>query len=355
MADLMNVARKEFRGFFASPAAYLFMALFVAACLFVFFWGEAFFARNVADLEPLFDWLPLLLIFLIAALTMRSWSEERRSGTLESLLTSPVSLWQLVLGKFVAAFGLLCLALALTLPLPITVSLLGPLDTGPVIGGYLATLFLGAAYIAIGLFTSSRTDNPIVALMVTVLICSLFYLIGSGLLTGLAGYRLGQFLELFGTGSRFDAITRGVLDLRDIYYYLSLTGVFLVLNVYTLEKLRWTGNPSSTTHRRWTAVTALAVVNLLAANLWLHPLKAIRLDLTENQLYTLSEATTEQLTTLQEPLQIRGYFSEKTHPLLAPLVPRLQSLLEEYQVHGGTQVMVEFIDPTRNKEAEETA
>lgn len=355
MADLMNVARKEFRGFFASPAAYLFMALFVAACLFVFFWGEAFFARNVADLEPLFDWLPLLLIFLIAALTMRSWSDERRSGTLESLLTSPVSLWQLVLGKFVAAFGLLCLALALTLPLPITVSLLGPLDTGPVIGGYLATLFLGAAYIAIGLFTSSRTDNPIVALMVTVLICSLFYLIGSGLLTGLAGYRLGQFLALFGTGSRFDAITRGVLDLRDIYYYLSLTGVFLVLNVYTLEKLRWTGNPSSTAHRRWTAVTALAVVNLLAANLWLHPLKAIRLDLTENQLYTLSEATTEQLATLQEPLQIRGYFSEKTHPLLAPLVPRLQSLLEEYQVHGGTQVMVEFIDPTRNKEAEETA
>jgi ABC-2 type transport system permease protein len=355
MAEILSIARKEFRGFFASPAAYLFLALFAAACLFVFFWGEAFFARNVADLEPLFDWLPLLLIFLIAALTMRSWSEERRAGTLESLLTSPVSLWQLVLGKFLAALGLLCIALLLTLPLPVTVALLGPLDGGPVLGGYLATLCLGAAYIAIGLFTSSRTDNPIVALMVTVLICGLFYLIGSSLVTGLAGYHLGRFLELLGTGSRFDAISRGVLDLRDIYYYLSLTGVFLVLNVHTLETLRWRGNPVSRPLRHWNAVTALAVVNLLAANLWLYPLQSIRLDLTENHLYTLSEATTQTLAELDEPLRIHGYFSEKTHPLLAPLVPRLQSLLEEYQVRGGGNLRVEFVDPTRDKEAEETA
>ncbi|EMP56324.1 ABC transporter permease [Marinobacter santoriniensis NKSG1] len=355
MADLMHVARKEFRGFFASPAAYLFMALFVAACLFVFFWGEAFFARNVADLQPLFSWLPLLLIFLIAALTMRSWSEERRSGTLESLLTSPVSLWQLVLGKFVAALGLLCIALILTLPLPITVSLLGPMDPGPVIGGYVATLFLGAAYIAIGLFTSSRTDNPIVALMVTVLICGLFYLIGSTFITNLTGYQTGQFLQLLGTGSRFKSITRGVLDLRDIYYYVSLTGLFLVLNVYTLEKLRWAGNPPSVSHRRWKTVAVLAAVNLIAGNLWLQPLHSVRADLTENHLYTLSDATTQQLANLQEPLQIRAYFSEKTHPLLAPLVPRLKSLLEEYGVRGGRNVEVKFIDPTRNKEAEEQA
>lgn len=355
MTDLLNVARKEFRAYFASPAAYLFLGLFVAACLFVFFWGEAFFARNVADLQPLFDWLPLLLIFLIAALTMRSWSEERRAGTLENLLTSPVALWQLVFGKFLAAFGLLCVALILTLPLPITVGLLGPLDSGPVIGGYVATLFLGSAYIAIGLFTSSRTDNPIVALMFTAVICGLLYLIGSSLLTSLSGYQLGQFLQLLGTGSRFDAITRGVLDLRDIYYYLSLAGVFLALNVYTLEKLRWTGNPASSAHRQWKGLTALLVVNLLAANLWLHPLDAVRMDLTENRLYTLSDVTEQQLASLNEPLRIKGYFSEKTHPLLAPLVPRLQSLLEEYAARGGTNVRVEFVDPTKNREAEETA
>lgn len=355
MRDLLNVARKEFRGFFASPAAYLFLGLFVAACLFVFFWGEAFFARNIADLQPLFDWLPLLLIFLIAALTMRSWSEERRGGTLEALVTAPVALWQLVLGKFLATFGLLCVALLLTLPLPITVALLGPLDPGPVIGGYVATLFLGGAYIAIGLFASSRTDNPIVALMVTAVICGLLYLIGSPLLTNLFDYRLGQLLQLMGSGSRFAAIARGVLDLRDLCYYLTLTGVFLACNLYTLERLRWAGNPPVANHRRWKAGTVLLVFNLLLANLWLYPLDGVRMDLTKNRLYTLSAVTEQQLAGLHEPLRIIGYFSAKTHPLLAPLVPRLESLLQEYAAHGRGNVQVEFVDPTQDSEAEEVA
>ena len=355
MSDLLNVARKEFRAFFASPAAYLFLGLFVGACLFVFFWGEAFFARNLADLQPLFDWLPLLLIFLIAALTMRSWSEERRGGTLENLLTAPVALWQLVLGKFLAAFGLLVVALLLTLPLPITVALLGPLDPGPVIGGYVATLFLGATYIAIGLFASSRTDNPIVALMLTTLICGLLYLLGSPLLTSLSSYQVAQLLQLLGSGSRFDAISRGVLDLRDLYYYLALAGIFLALNVYTLERLRWRGNPASSAQRRQKAVTSLLVLNLLLTNLWLYPLDGMRMDLTANRLYTLSDVTRQQLDDLPEPLHIIGYFSAKTHPLLAPLVPRLESLLQEYAARGNGHVQVEFVDPTQDPEAEEVA
>ena len=136
----LRVARKEFRAFFASPAAYLFLAAFAAAVLFSFFWVDTFFARNIADVRPLFRWLPLLLIFLVAALTMRSWSDERRGGTLESLLTAPVAPWSLVLGKFAAVLALVALALALTLPLPVTVALLGPLDWGPVIGGYVKAM-----------------------------------------------------------------------------------------------------------------------------------------------------------------------------------------------------------------------
>src|SRR3546814_7772985 len=134
--------------------------------LFVFFWVETFFARNIADVRPLFEWMPLLLLFLVSALTMRLWSEERRSGTLEFLLTSPVRPASLVLGKFLACLGLVAIALALTLPLPLTVAQLGPLDWGPVAGGYLATLCLAAAYIAIGLSVSARTDNQIVSLIV---------------------------------------------------------------------------------------------------------------------------------------------------------------------------------------------
>lgn len=350
-----RVARKEFRGFFASPAAWLFLGAFLLVSLFVVFWVERFFARNLADLRPLFEWMPLLLIFLVAALTMRSWAEERRAGTLESLLTAPLAPLALVMGKFLAALGLVALALLLTLPLAVSVSLLGPLDWGPVIGGYLASLCLGAAYVAIGLAMSGRTDNPVVALILTVLVCGAFYLIGSPGVTALFGHETGSLLAALGSGSRFDAITRGVIDLRDLAYYVSLVGVFLAWNLYSLERLRWAGNPGGPRHRRRTAITLLVAANFLALNLWLEPLHGLRLDLTEGRLYTLSEATREQLEELQEPLQIRGYFSARTHPLLAPLVPQLKDLLQAYADAAGARARVHFINPTRDPEAEEEA
>ncbi|WP_127476453.1 Gldg family protein [Sulfurivermis fontis] len=352
---LWTVARKEFRAFFASPAAYLFLGAFLAATLFVFFWVETFFARNIADVRPLFQWLPLLMIFLVAALTMRAWSEERRAGTLESLLTAPVEPLALVLGKFLGVLGLVALALVLTLPLPITVAMLGPLDWGPVIGGYVATLFLAAAYIAIGLTMSGRTDNPIVALILTAVVCGLFYLVGSDTLTTLFGHQTGTLLTLLGTGTRFESITRGVLDLRDLYYYVSIVGVFLTFNLFSLERQRWAGNPASARHRQWGWVAGLAAANFVAANLWLAPIGWARADITAEGQYSLSEATRQQLAGLREPLLIRGYFSAKTHPLLAPLVPKVKDLLEEYAVAAGSHARVEFIDPTRDREAEEEA
>ncbi|ROU02191.1 ABC transporter permease [Marinobacter sp. R17] len=355
MHDLMTIARKEFRGFFASPAAFLFLGVFLAVTLFVVFWGEAFFARNIADVRPLFEWMPVLLIFLIGALTMRSWSEERRSGTVESLLTSPVGPLPLIGGKFLAGMGLLALALAMTLPLPITVSFIGPLDWGPVIGGYVATLFLGAAYLSIGLFMSSRTDNPIVSLILTTLVCGIFYLLGSSLLTNLFGHQVAHFLEEIGTGSRFDSITRGVIDLRDLYYYVSITGVFLVLNRLSLERMRWAGNPPNRRHRGWTWVCALAIANFVVANAWLTPVSSARADITQSQMYSLSDATYHELNQLHEPLVIRGYFSDKTHPLLAPLVPRIRDLLQEYAIAGGKNVQVQFLDPTKDHDVEEQA
>lgn len=354
-ATAARVARKEFRAFFASPAAYLFLGAFLAAVLFSFFWVDTFFARNIADARPLFRWLPLLLIFLVAALTMRSWSDERRAGTLESLLTAPVSPWALVLGKFLAVLALVALALLLTLPLPLTVALLGPLDWGPVVGGYVATLLLAAAYAAIGLAVSVRSDNAIIALIATVAVCALFHFLGTPALTSLVGQPIGRWLELAGTGARFDAITRGVLDLRDLAYFATLAGIFLVLNVHSLERLRWAGNPSSAPHRRRIAIAALVAANLAVANLWLVAVPWLRLDLTEERGFTLSDATRQQLQSLGEPLVIRGYFSARTHPYLAPLVPRVQDLLREYAVAAGPRARVEIIDPTRDREAEEEA
>lgn len=352
MRELLRVYRREAGAYFASPVAYLFIGVFLAVTLFVFFWVEAFFARNIADVQPLFGWMPILLIALVAALTMRSWSEERRSGTLEVLFTAPVSPTALVSGKFLAALSLVALALLLTLPLPLTVEYLGPLDWGPVVGGYVAALFLAAAYVAMGLFVSARTDNPIVALMVTALIGGAFYVVGTDWLTALAPAALAEFMRWIGTGSRFDEITRGVLDLRDIYYYVSLVALFLALNVYSLEKLRWGGEASGARrHTAWRMAVALVALNFLVANVWLQPISAARADITAGNRYSLSPVTRTRLSGLQEPLIIRGYISSKTHPLLKPLVPELRNLLREYDIAGGDSVRVKLIDPQQNPEA----
>ncbi len=353
--SIYRIAAKEVTLFFASPVAYLFLAAFAAVTLFVFFWGEAFFSRNIADVRPLFEWMPVLLIFLTSTLTMRLWSEERRSGTLEYVFTQPVPLWHFVVGKFIGCLLLLAIALLITLPLPITVALIADLDWGPVWAGYLAAFLLGAAYLSIGLFVSARSDNQIVSLISAVALSGFFYLLGTPVITDLFGNQAGEWLRLLGTGSRFSSITRGVIDLRDLYYYLSIIAVFLILNTYALERERWAGAPDTPHHRLWRSVSLLLLANVLIANFWLGQINSLRIDVTEGKQYSISDATLNYLRQLREPLLLRGYFSSKTHPLLAPLAPQLRDLLEEYQIAGEGKVRVEFVDPLRNPELEEEA
>ncbi|WP_031434885.1 Gldg family protein [Methylomarinum vadi] len=352
---IRRIAGKETTLFFASPIAYLFLASFAAITLFIFFWGEAFFARNIADVRPLFEWMPVLLIFLASTLTMRLWSEERRSGTLEHVLTQPVPLWHFVLGKFAGCLALLAIALLITLPLPFTVSMIGELDWGPVWAGYLATLLLGAAYLSIGLFVSARSDNQIVSLISSTALCGVFYLLGNSAITDLFGNQASEWLRLLGSGSRFDAITRGVIDLRDLYYYLSIIAVFLTLNTYVLEKERWATTATTPHHKNWRIATTLLLANALGANLWLGQIHSLRVDVTEGDQYSISPATEGYLRQLREPLLLRGYFSSKTHPLLAPLVPQLQDLMREYEIAGDGKVRVEFVDPLKEPELEQEA
>jgi ABC-2 type transport system permease protein len=350
-----RIAKKELTLFFASPIGYLFLAGFLAVTLFVFFWGQAFFARNIADVRPMFEWMPLGLLFLAAALTMRMWSEERRAGTLEFVMTVPASTWSFVLGKFLACWALVGIALLLTLPLPLSISLLADLDWGPVWAGYLAAMLLGGAYIAVGLFVSSRSDNQIVSLLLAMLAGGLLYLVGSPLATDLVTTQVAEWLRSLGTGARFESITRGVIDFRDLYYYASLVAVFLALNVYALQREGWAREGSRPHHHGWRIGTTLLVANVLIANVWLAPLTAARLDVTEGRIYSISDATRSYLEQLQEPLLIRGYFSSKTHPLLAPLVPQLKDLMTEYAVAGGGSVRVEFVDPARAPDLEDEA
>jgi ABC-2 type transport system permease protein len=336
--SVWTTAKKELRGYFNSAVAVIFLAAFLAVAMYTFFWREKFFARGVADLRPLFEWLPKLLIILVSALAMRLWADERRGGTLEILLTLPVPRYKLVLGKFVAGLLLIAVALGTTLGLPLTISHMGHLDLGPVIGGYVGAMLLSAAYLAIGMCVSAATDNQIVAFIGTAILCGVAYAIGD------LGGDLGRLL---GTGARFESIARGVLDLRDLAYYGGIVAIGIALNVVLLQRLTWAKGVRGRARRRGTVLAvALVALNAIALDIWLAPVQRARIDLTQDGTYSLSTTTHKILAGLDEPLLIRGYFSSKTHPLLAPLVPQIKDMLEEYKIAGGDKVRVEIVDPT---------
>ncbi len=356
MKQVLSITRKELDGYFGSPMALIFVGIFLLAVHFSFFWVSGFFGRGLADIRPLFQWMPVLLILLISTLTMRQWSEEQSTGTLEMLLTMPVRLSQLVIGKFLAVLALVCVALLLTLSLPITVLLLGPLDPGPAIGGYLAAVLMASSYIAIGLFVSSRTDNQIVSLLLTAILCGLFYLVGSPTITAFTNAGLSDFLRALGTGSRFESIERGVIDLRDLIYYGTLTLIFLALNILSLDSKRWSTGLKLKDYRFNRRLgTALLIINLIVFNLWMARVSTARADLTQNGQYTLSPVTRDLMANLQEPLLIRGYFSQDTHPLLAPLIPTIRDMLEEYKIAAGDKLQLEFVDPIKTPSLEQEA
>ena len=351
----MTIVRKELRSYFLSPVALIFLGIFLVANLFIFFTLAKFFARNLADVRPLFNWLPILLIFLVSAMTMRQWSEEQKIGTLEVLLTLPVRTSELVLGKFIAGMVLVGLALLLTVPLPLTVSNLGHLDWGPVIGGYVGAMLLASAYMSIGLCISARTDNQIVALMVALVVGGVLYLIGAQSVASFFGNETAEVLRAIGTGSRFESIERGVLDLRDFFYYASITLFFLALNIYFLELKRMDAQPAECDTKRPVLRTTILLLglNAVVGNLWLAPVTNVRADLTSDREYSISETTERILDELTEPLTITGYFSERTHPLLAPLVPRIRDFLTEYEIRSNGTVRLSFANPSQDEELEE--
>lgn len=356
MNRIASVARKELRAFFLQPTALLFVATFLLVSLFVFFWVEGFFARNLADLRPLFSWMPLLLAFFVPALGMRLWAEEERAGTLELLRTLPVSLHELVVGKFLAGLALVGCALLGTLPLVGTVALLGDLDIGPVLGGYLATLLVAGAWLAITMVVSATTSSQIVALVIGAASCGALYAIGSETVTSLFGSAVGEWLRAFGAGARFESILRGVLDVRDLLYFVGIIITALAWNHSMLEDRRW-GGATATAERhenRRTAVLLLGA-NFVLASALLAPVRALRFDLTERQEYSISPVTEELLSGLTEPLVLRAYFSEKTHPLLSPLIPPIRDMLLEYGSLGGDRLTVQVVDPSSDPEIEKEA
>jgi ABC-2 type transport system permease protein len=229
--------KKELMGYFNSPIAYIFIAVFLIAGNWLFF--QNFFVYQQATMREYFGLLPWVFLFLSPAVTMRLWAEEKKSGTIEFLLTLPITTWQAVLAKFFGALAFMIIALALTFTIPVTISLMGHMDFGPMIGSYLGSIFLAGAYLALGLFMSSLTRNQIIAFVLGLVVCFAAFIIGSGFVLVAAPAAIAPLLSFLGLGTHFDSIARGVIDSKDVVYYLSFIFLFLWLNAGVISKRAW--------------------------------------------------------------------------------------------------------------------
>jgi ABC-2 type transport system permease protein len=242
MKPIWIIAKRELGAYFTSPVAYVFLVIFLLLTGFFTFTVGNFFERGEASLAAFFGWHPWLYLVLVPAVGMRVWAEERRAGTIELLLTMPVTTWQAILGKFLASWIFLALALALTFPVVITVNVLGEPDNGIIVAGYLGSLFLAGAYLAVTCMTSALTRNQVVAFILSVVICLFLILVGFNPVTDLlvrwASPGFVDTVAAFSVMTHFDGVQKGVIDTRDLFFFLSVIGFALFATGVVLRSHR---------------------------------------------------------------------------------------------------------------------
>ncbi len=237
--NITAILRRELYGYFSTPVAYVFMVIFLfLMAIFTFYLG-AMYERNQADMLPFFNFHPWLYLALLPAISMRLWSEERRSGTLELLITLPLTIWEAVIGKFLAAWCFTGIMLALTVPIWITVNYLGEPDNWVVFGGYVGSMLLAGSYLAIGSCMSALSRSQVVAFILSVVICFLFIMSGFPVVLdffrGWAPQAVIDVVASFSFFTHFELIKKGVIDLRDLIYFSTLITMWLYANVIVVE------------------------------------------------------------------------------------------------------------------------
>src|SRR5690606_8257872 len=239
---VMTIVKRELVGYFVSPVAYVFLVIFLLLTGFFTFTVGSFFERGEASLVSFFTWHPWLYLFLVPAVGMRLWSEERRLGTIELLLTMPVTTGQAIIGKFLASWLFLALALALTFPVVLTVNWFGDPDNGVIFAGYLGSFFLAGSYLAVSCMTSAMTRNQVISFIISVVILLFLILCGynpvTDLLSRWASPEFVQIVASFSVMTHFDAFQRGILDLRDVLFFASLIGFALFTAGVIIRGLR---------------------------------------------------------------------------------------------------------------------
>ncbi|MFO0982064.1 MAG: Gldg family protein [Planctomycetota bacterium] len=342
MRNIVAITMKELRMYFRTPIAYVIIALFLGLTGWLFFFGSKFFLGSEATMRAFFEPLPWIFLIFIPAITMRLWSEEKKVGTIEVLFTMPVRSFEAVLGKFFGAVLLVAVMLALSFSIPAVVAYVGDPDPGPIWGGYVGALLLASAYVGIGLFASSLTENQIIAFLTAVVIGFFFFILDS---SGLEGF-VPSFAKQFSLNYHFDSVGRGVIDLRDLAYYASFCGFFLVLNAGILRGLR----------KQAAMTVGLITAVLVIANVVLTPVR-VRLDLTEGGLYTLHADTKKLLQRVDDDLNVNVYLTpaEEMPPEFASLPRDIRDSLDEFRAYAKGRLNVKIINPSASDKHREEA
>lgn len=338
---MLSILKKEISSYLSSLVAYVTIGVFLVV-LGLFLWvfpESSILDYGYAGLDSLFSTAPYLFMFLIPAITMRSLAEERREGTFELLLTRPLTDWQIVLGKYFASLLIILFALLPTLVYYYSVYVLGNpqgnIDTGAVIGSYIGLFLLGAAFAAIGLFASSISKNQIIAFTIAVFLCFFFYS-GFDSLSQILSLQ-SLTLEDFGITSHYQSVSRGVLDTRDLVYFIILSGTFIWLTLYVLLKQR-----QKTIFNKVTfGIIALFVV--LGS---ISSLTFTRFDFTKEKRYTISPVSRQILSSLNRPLKVTVYLKgDNFQPWMKRLQRATRDMLNDLQTYSHSELQFEFVDP----------
>jgi ABC-type uncharacterized transport system involved in gliding motility auxiliary subunit/ABC-type transport system involved in cytochrome c biogenesis permease component len=363
------IARRELSAYFASPVAYVFIVIFLLITGFFTFMEGNFFERGQANLDAFFMWHAWLYLFLVPCVGMRLWAEERRVGTLELLLTKPITSWQAILGKFLASWIFLALALALTFPVYITVNYLGTPDNGVIISAYLGSLLMAGTYLAISCMTSAMTRNQVVSFILSVVICLFLVLCGfppvTNLLLRLDRPWLVELISSLSVMTHFQPFTTGVIDSRDIIFFLLViafalftNGVIIRSHQHSRDDFRKGKNFESALY----SLGGVAALFIVFVSLYIvsSTVKA-RFDITADKTHTLSAGTKHILHHLDSKVTVRFYCSQSQNamaPALRTYAHRVEDLLLEYQqeaARGHGQLILQKLDPKPDSDLEDSA
>ncbi len=334
MRNILCVYRRDLASYFTSPVGYIFIIVFVTISVGLYI--TSFFSFPIADMRPYFENLPLILCVFIPAITMRLWAEERKENTWELLLTFPMKASELVLGKFLSAMTIFAISLAATFTVPLMLNNLGNPDMGAIIGGYFGTLLLAACFLALGIFFSGFCKDQIVAFVVTLLTCLLLFLLGTSFIASYIDDKLpglgSLFSNLLGVFKHFGSFTKGVIDIADVIFFLVWTVLFLVLNIMYIDQRNRPG-----ARLTFSVAVAVCIAIGLMFNFLMVGTSLKRFDLTQDKIYTVSEASAKILRQVEVPVQVNVYISPKeSMPTeMKDVEQNIKDKLEELKIAAG--------------------